>query len=592
MGYYENPPMVQPDRSGMILAESIAKSADSIAKGIMLAGERRREEEKERKLTIQKLQDQKNKVDLLYNDKVSDWSKTQGKGNPEVTNKIYNLIDSKIKLAADSQIALLNETDTEKRNQYLKNIRVADQFLNNSAKFGELIAMDSATWREAAKALKVGTPGGYVINGKNDKEIMDNTSAIEVLGGMDQAYSDVKIDVAPDEDGDGVVLLINGKRKQDGTEFKSIINSKEYIASDNSGNGGLLLPVEKLDDFYTKARKDIADEKGNIYAGYLSQTRETVDLPSSGGDVYQLRNGQRLQDKAIKAKINEQSSIRAEGIIASYNPSSLRTLLDYTLNNQPGYYDNNFKQLNPVDQKRLLSEMLTNKSFDGMTKSLEKTKDANGNTVYWNPSADVVIKRKEEASGSEGKKDKEEPQTYKSESIDKILQGNISSSTPKNDPKYQYELRTNTVKELNGLVGENIFATRDELFNRWKKQPYKSGNFKTGKSIEEEYASGKMKDKNIKAAFNKMYPSEKGYYYEEIANNTFRPIPKAYNMNSAYGRTKLALDRGGLSEKEKQILQNKLKDAKLLDWMSVNPRKENETEQQYASRARKAGVYN
>lgn len=585
MGYYENPPMVQSDRSASIIADSIVRSSESIAKGFIAMGERKRQEEKERKLTIQKLQEQKNKVDLAYNDKVSEWSKTQGKGNPEVTKRIYNLIDSKIKLAADSQIALLSETNTEKRNEYLKNIRTADQFLNNSAKFGESLAMDTATWREAAKSLKVGVAGGYVINGKDDKEIMDNTSAVEILGGMDQTYEETSIDVKPDEDGDGVILIVSGKRKEDGSTFTSTVRSKDYMSSDVSGNGGFLLPVEKLDDFYAQATKDVVDKKGFIYAGYLSQTRETVDLPSSGGDIYQLRNGQRLQDKAIKAKINEKSNIRAEGIIATYNPSSLRTLIDYTLGNQPGYYDKNFKTLNPNDQKLVLTEMLTNKSFEGMTNNLERTKDANGNTVYWNPSEDIGIKAKPQPI----KKEEDSKTTYKVQDIDKLIIGNARSNTSKRDPKYQYEERTNVVETLNVLSGSNKFMTRDELYNMWKNQPYVSPKgYETGRTIGEEYSEGKLKGKNVKNAFNTEYPSTSGYYYEQTSSGLYEPIPKSYNMNSAYDRVKLALDRGGLNATEVKQLQGKLEDAKLMDWITANRRKEGETEQEYAARAKKA----
>jgi hypothetical protein len=584
MGYYENPPIIQPDRSGLMIADSIIKSSESISKGIMMAGERKREEEKERKLTIQKLQDQKNKTDLLYNEKISDWSKTQSKGNPEVTKKVYALIDSKIKLAADSQIALLTETDTEKRNEYLKNIRTADSFLNNSAEFGKAVAMDTATWREAAKALKVGVSGGYVINGKSDKEILDNTAAIEVLGGMEQAYKDTSIDVMEDSQGDGVVMRVRGKR-EDGSSFDVIINSKDYLSSDTSGNGGLLLPVESLDDFYKEAKKDVVDDKGNIYTGYINEKRETVDLPSSGRDVYQLRNGQRLQDKAIKAKISEQSNIRAEGIIANYNPSNLRTLIDYTLGNQPGYYDKNFKALTPAAQKEELSKMLTNKSFDGMTRSLEKTKDANGDTVYWNPSADISIKPKEGKGGSgSGTSDKEEPSTYKEEYYNSIITGLDPSKKDKDPAMAAYQERSSLVENLNKLSGSNKFATRDELFNRWKKQEYKSGDYATGKTMEEHY---KEEGKNITNAFAKLYPFQNGYVYVEKSANNFVPV-KGYNINKATDRVKLALDQTS-DAGERKILQKKLKDARLMDWMKINTRKSNETTEQYAARARKAG---
>jgi len=583
MGYYENPPIVQSDRSGMIIADSIIRSSEAIAKGFMIAGERKREEERERKLTIQKLQDQKNKTDLLYNEKVSDWSKTQSKGNPEVTKKIYGLFDSKIKLAADSQIALLSETDQNKRQEYLKNIRTADQFLNNSSLFGQTIAMDTATWRDAAKALKVGVPGGFVINGKNDQEILDNTAAVEILGGMGQDYLDTNINVDTDEEGDGVLLNVSGKRK-DGTSFNVVINSKEYLASDNSGNGGLLLPVESLDDFYKDAKRDITDDKGNIYNGYLSQNRETVDLPSRGGDTYQIRNGQRLQDKAIKSKIKEKSNIRAEGILASYATSSLRTLVDYTLGNGPGFYDEKFKNINdPNTQKQVLSEMLTNKTFDGMTKSLEKTTDADGNAVYWNPTADISIKQKESKSGSSSTADdkKEKPSTYKTEYYDNIILG-PKTNDEEEPAKLAYTERKSFVENLNKLEGQtNAFVTRDDIFNIWKNSESNKKSLKD------------KTEKEIKDAFAQKYPYKNGYIYKRASSEggkklSFQPI-KGYNLETAEGKIKFTLDHTKGTAKEKEILQSKIKDAKLIDWMKVNPKKEKETQEQYAARARKAG---
>ena len=137
MGYYENPPIIQPSRGSEIISASITNAANSIAQGILNAGERRRQEEKERKLTLQKLQDRKNETDLYYNEKISDWATKQPTTSDVVDKQIYNLVQNKITLAADSRIALLNETDPTKRQEYLKNIRNANIFLDSSATFAK-----------------------------------------------------------------------------------------------------------------------------------------------------------------------------------------------------------------------------------------------------------------------------------------------------------------------------------------------------------------------------------------------------------------------------------------------------------------------
>jgi hypothetical protein len=123
MGYYENPPIIQPSRGSEIVSAAIVNAANSLSQGLLMAGERRRQEQKERRLTIQKLQDKKNETDLLYNEKMSDWALKQPDTNKAVDEKIRKIVQEKIVLAADSRIALLNETNPAKRQEYLKNIR-------------------------------------------------------------------------------------------------------------------------------------------------------------------------------------------------------------------------------------------------------------------------------------------------------------------------------------------------------------------------------------------------------------------------------------------------------------------------------------
>ena len=167
MGYYENPPMIQPNRGSEIVSAAIVNAANSLSQGLLAAGERKRQMQKERRLTIQKLQDRKNETDLLYNDKMSDWALKQPNTNEAVDKKVRDIIRQKITTAADSQILLLNETDPKKREQYLKDIRDANGFLDSSASFAKSIAEQTETWRQGVKGASVGVPCGSVVNGKD-----------------------------------------------------------------------------------------------------------------------------------------------------------------------------------------------------------------------------------------------------------------------------------------------------------------------------------------------------------------------------------------------------------------------------------------
>lgn len=574
MGYYENPPMVQPNRGSEIVSAAIVNAANSLSQGLLAAGERKRQMQKERRLTIQKLQDRKNETDLLYNEKMSDWALKQPNTNEAVDKKVRDIVKNKITLAADSQIALLNETDSEKRAQYLKNIRDANGFLDSSGSFAKTIAEQTATWRQGVKGSSVGVPGGSVVNGKDENEIIQNTAVLEILGGMTQGYTDTNIDINPDENGDGVVMRVTGVDR-DGHKIDRVINSKTFGKSEEEGGDGLLVPVESLDPFFTKAKEDVVDKKGNIYAGYLSQERETVDLPSKGdsgggvgSDQYQIVNGQRLQEKLIKSKIQEKSEITAAGILKADGPTRIRTLLDYSLGLQPGYYDKQFKGKTPSEQKEILSTLLTEKSWTEMTKSLEKTTDKDGQTIYWNPTADIKLKDKPSpASLKDEKEEKPEETTYKSENYDSIITGYTpSEGEDVQEGQIKYRTRKKLTDNLNQLSGNaEGFITREELF----------------KIYDQAVQSGKTTQKNVDFAKKKFGNAQ----IFKRDGKTYRPITK-YNLNSAAGRVRLALDYTA-NESERKMLQSKLEDAKLMDWVKANPRRQGETDQAYARRAQK-----
>jgi hypothetical protein len=588
MGYYENPPIIQPSRGSEIVSAAIVNAANSLSQGLLTAGERKRQTQKEHRLTIQKLQDRKNETDLLYNEKLSDWSLKQPNTNEAVDKKIHSIVQSKIILAADSKISLLNETDPAKRQQYLKNIRDADGFLNSSAGFAKSIAEQTATWRQGAKGATVGVPGGYVINGKDDKEINDNTAVAEILGGMTEGYTDTNIDVNPDENGDGVVMKITGRHK-DGTPFERVINSKTFGKSEEEGGDGLLIPVESLDTFHTKAKEDVVDKKGNIYPGYLSQERETVDLSSKGNsgggvgsDQYQIVNGQRLQEKLIKSKIREKADVTAAGMIKVDGQSRLRALLDYTLEQQPGYYDKNFKTKTPEEQKQILTDLLTEQSWGQMTKSLEKTVGQNGETVYWNPTADIKLKDKVNLSTANPRKEKEKPTTYKTEYYDDIISGYVPGEKENlQEGQIKYRTRSKLVENLNRLSGNSgKYVTREDLFEKFKKSKYVTADkFDTGLTMQEAIDQGKVKG-TLDELYKKKYGNDQIFTRD---GKKVRPV-RGYDFNSAEGRVKLALDQTS-DAGERKILQEKLSDARLMDWVRTHPRKQGESDQAYAARA-------
>lgn len=601
MGYYENPPIIQPGRGSEIISASITDAASSISKALIEKGERKRQEEKENKLTIQKLQDRKNETDLLYSEKLADWKTKQTHTDDGIDKQVYGIMESEIRNAADARIMLLNETNPAKRQEYLRTVRNANVLLDSSATFAKSIAGQTATWRLNTKGLKVGEVGGHFVNGSTPEEILDNTAGIEILGGMNTRYIDPKVNVEKDEDGDGLILTVTGKHKEDNRDINFKIYSKNFDKSETEDENGLLVPVESLDTFHTQAKEDIIDVKGKkIYDGYLTETRETYDLDSrgtSGGngrDIYQITNGRRLQVDAAKKAIGAKAEVTAAGMIGADSPTRLRAMLDYTLKKGPGFYDKNFKvdengvARSPEVQKQMLKDMLVENSFNNMVKDLETTTTKDGQKIYWNPTGtDIKLKDKpsnaELGIGGRGGSDKPEPTTYKTDYYRDI----ISGYTPKQGEKLQegqikYRTRKSFAENLNKLSGStDKYVTREDLYARYISQPYKEGKYVSENTIEQEY---KKKGKDPKVAFDKMYP--KASLFVEDGANQYKPL-KGYDINSAVGRVKLALDQTS-DAGERKILQETLGEAKLMDWVRANPKKSGESEQAYANRASKS----
>jgi hypothetical protein len=378
MGYYENPPIINFTEGYNKVTEGIISASRSISEALIRRGERER-------LTIEKLQQQKNEVDLAYNSKLSEWDAKTPIGNDELNSKIHGLLQQKIQLAADSRIALLSETDNAKRAEYLKHIRNADVFMSNASTFAKNIAMDTATWRENAAAITVGAQNGWVVNGKDAKEIEARTGAVEILGGLNQLYDDHSIDI--EDTGDSFKLKIKGKRKGSEEGFELPIDARSYISSDEGGAGGFLQKVENLDEFTKMSKKNLVDDKGNLKENFLSQNIETAKI----NNQYQIVYGQRLDTEGIRKEIQKQASIKASGYLRADKEASLRSLLNYTLKQGPEFYDTTFKVLETVEQKQaMLTELLTNQSFNSITSDLHRTKEGD-NTVYWGPSSQIDL---------------------------------------------------------------------------------------------------------------------------------------------------------------------------------------------------------
>jgi hypothetical protein len=121
-------------------------------------------------------------------------------------------------------------------------------------------------------------------------------------------------------------------------------------------------------------------------------------LPSSGGDIYEMRNARRLQEGAIKAAISKKANVTASGLIGTDSQSRLRTYVDYTLAQGPGWYDKNFKGSTPEEQKNTLTSLLTDKAFSELVRDLPRVTQKDGTIAYYNPDPPTGVKPKEKVA--------------------------------------------------------------------------------------------------------------------------------------------------------------------------------------------------
>jgi len=598
MGYYDNPQIIQPGRGGELIGSAIADFGKSVAEGITTRAERIRAEEKENKLTTEKLQNRRNEIDLAYAKKRSEYLETEVDVNPKVNNTIRDILKESSKNAADAQIKLINETDQDKRQEYLDTVAKHDALLQNAANSTKILGGTASTYRLKAKAALIGKAGGYVVNGDSDEDIENNTGFLDVITGMAATYKDKyteqNINVELDSSGTGFNITANGV--YNGKTFNRKINTRSYISADDDLDDGLLSNVETMDTFYGEANLEVADKDNKILEGFLLQTYGTVDLTSAGEDQYQLVNARKLNLPMIESRIRNKAQIKATGILAADNSSSLKTLIDFTLEKGVGTYKAEFVPLKTNKEREdYLTDLLAKKSFERLTAQIKRTPNKQGGLDYWNPDeTSLKIKEKPEKESNitnkldkndNGILDSEENGDYRGEYYDNLRTG-VKKKPGETAGVYNYRSRKYYAENLNRLAGSTSkFITTDDLYKKFLQEPIKKG---TTLTFADQIESGKLTKESVKKSFNSRFPKSDMYY--EQSPGDYRALTN-YDLSKASSRAKLALDFTA-GEGEVKKLQGKVNEAKSMDniteWTKRNPQKQNETIEQYTARYRKS----
>jgi hypothetical protein len=473
-----------------------------------------------------------------------------------------------------------------------------DSLLDNASKTVKVLGGTVSTYRLKAKAALIGKPGGYVVNGDSDKDIEYNTGFLDVVSGMAAANNTyTEQDLAVELDASGTGFNITAYGKYNGKSFIKPINTRSYVSADDDLDDGLLSNVETMDTFYKEANLEVADKDNKIFEGLLLQTYGTVDVASEGGDQYQLVNARKLNVPVIESKLRSKAEIKATGILAADNPSSLRTLINYTLEQGVGAYDKEFLPLKTVKEKQdYLTNLLTKKSFEGLTAQIKRTPNKDGGFDYWNPDeTSLQIKEKPKpikvgggnnnGGGNDNDEDSGGSGDYRSAYYDNLRNG-VKRKPNETQGIYNNRSRKYYVENLNRLAGDvEKFITTDDLYKKFLKEPIKEGATVT---FADQILARKLTKEQVKKAFNSRFPKSEIYY--EKSPGDYRALNN-YNIYKASSRTRLALDFTG-GEGEIKKLQGKVGEAeamdRLTDWTNKNPQKQGETLEAYTARYRKS----
>ena len=636
MGYYENPPIIV-DNSGQHYASAISNAAAQMTQIIAGIGERRRQEEKEQKLTLQKVLDRKNEVDLFYNEKMSDWSIKQTNTASEVVNtKIKGFVKEAITKAADSRIRLINETDPTLRDQYLGDISKAEALMDNASKATSALATQSAGYRLETPASLMGRPGGQIVAGKTKEEIENNTFFLDAISGMGEKntrlYKDgvINLDVNLDESGTSFLISANAEApeqdvtladgtplgyidpntgqpyKRKGTLYSKVINTAAYLDSEANKGGDLLSKIESLDTYNTESNK-LFMKDGQVSENFLTADTQTIPIYSKGKEKYQMRNARALNVDAIKTTLMQPAKVKAAGLLSAGDPQVLQNFVNYTLGkgtDDVEYFQKTWPTLTTLEQQQnFLTNMIVDQGVDGVTANFQKT-GTKGKEDYkiWDPRGDVGLVPKPEkvgggtngGGGTDITELMNDPRTKQYNNLFSTV--TVKGTNGKVDRlKTAYRQRQQDAKTLNQIVGgkdPNLFRTRDDLFVQWKKTSINEGTKDKPKYVTN---AQRLKDNpKLINEFNKSYPGKTSIFMK--SGGVY--VEPQFNTKSKEGLVDLALSLSGEGEIKKFGLfsgaaankDQEIYDETITSLKEEYPKKTNETLEAYSRRIAK--LYN
>ena len=382
MGAYENPPIIR-DTSGQILAQGFENFSKSMAGIIDIYGERKRKEAKEQLAKEDALQANEMKFMLEAQKRGNAFYKIASSKNKTLAEKFRPLVEKNLKKAADYQLALLTEKDSEKRQELYNSISKIETNLTSLETMLETIYTDVDELNKADMTSAIGKTIMYVGDTLEEQESSQYASkAIE--GKLDENNFTIE---ALEDDDFGYVLNISGKKLDGNGNFNTSIKSRMAAAGK-----GLIVDMEDTvkagtDKVFSEITGGTKDLNSNLLGNEQDFEYTAYKTNEKGNKIAYGKTIERR--KYIKmGEIDEAIRINAEAKVASFvdlPPSVQKTIFKYQLD-QTGSFEDFIS--NSKDNAEKYKENLTNLYAQSIKKEIEKDlvagkkgyeKDENGN---------------------------------------------------------------------------------------------------------------------------------------------------------------------------------------------------------------------
>lgn len=489
-----------------------------------------------------------------------------------IDKELMRTLNEQIDIATQAQIYLKTQFgDNEKRNSAKQAVTDYYDLLNLTQKTTQSFVATGEYWKQ--NAASIGKK--ITILGSTPEEISNNQFLVNALGGI---YSEANFEMAYDKDKNDIMIKVSGNEPRrlengelvDGEFREKYISARAWNQIVNQGdNFSFISTVPQLVDeslaMMAPAEKSknsnglgIVKSNGQFNDKYWSEPvifRDRINIEGSKRSRKTEEIREYLNMDLIREDMESILSSKIAGVNGDVQQAANGWNVDLQMLNEG--IENDYQTLQPTDDQ--YKQKLFEKIMEARTSGL--VQDSEGRW-YKAGSRSIVAPKAPKAP-------KVANIGYRALYFDNIVSGGDNN---------QQIVLDNMIK-IEGPKAR--YMSRDNIYQAWLNNP-NNPKIPTSDTNEEFYND---KGKDPRAVFNELAP--KDGLYKIISG---KPVYAGdYDFESAVDRLNFALDNTTASERKAIENETILKSrARKVDWMKVNPQRNDELDADYVKRMNKA----